>query len=311
LLFWQRDDTVPPSIHEKQPVELRQLKSFLMVAEMENFHHAAEKLSVVPSALSRQIKDLEEELRIALFDRVRGRLRLSVAGSIYREHVQALLNGLDQAGQAARNGAGQQAATLTIAFFSIPVAQKQILDFVRGFREMYPKVTLTLVPMTATLILQALKNGTIDGAFLPNPPENAFEEIKLRSWELRLAVPASHPLATMQEVKLQDLRREPMIWPSRSVSPYFDDQLMKACAAKGLRPNIVHELPSTELRLSYVVAGLGVAFVISTRIADEGIKLIRLADLDLEVSMHFLWRKTHCSSMLQNFMAGFSRDSAF
>ena len=290
-------------------MELRHLRYFVAVAEAENFHRAAERLFLVPSALSRQISDLEKELGFQLFDRVRRSIRLSRPGEIYLARVRSILADLDAAAQTARSAASTLKGTLAIGFFSISISRNVIANCVRWFRAEHPEIMLALTPLTPVPLLEALRDGAIDGAFLANPPASEFEQLRLigRGWQL--AVPDFHPLASRSSISLKDLAGEPFIWPMRSISPYFDDQLLKACADKGLRPNIQHELPNIDLCLSYVAAGLGICFVLDSMHVGRDIHLLEVNDLDLEVVLYFLWRNDRESGPLRKLIQGLQERS--
>jgi len=285
-------------------MELRHLRYFIAVAEAENFHRAAERMFLVPSALSRQISDLETELGFQLFNRVRGRIRLSRPGEIYLARVKNILADLDAAGQTAKSAASTLAGTLAIGFFSISISRDVIANCVRWFRAEHPEITLALTPLTPLPLLEALREGAIDGAFLANPPASEFEQLRLMGRGWRLAVPDFHPLANRNSISLKDLAGQSFIWPMRSISPYFDDQLLKACADKGLRPQIKHELPNIDLCLSYVAAGLGICFVLDSMHVGRDVHLLEVNDLDLEVVLCFLWRSDRESSPLRKLIQG-------
>lgn len=285
-------------------MELRHLRYFMVVAEEENFHRAAERLFIAPSALSRQISDLEEELGFKLFDRIRRRIRLSEAGEIYRARVKTVLGDLDAAGRIAKHAASARAQTLAIGFFPIPISRDIIARSVRWLRAARPEINLTLTPLTPVPLLNALRDGTIDGAFLSNPPECEFARLKLMSHGFRLGVPDFHPLAERKSVRLRELADYPFIWAARSVSPYFDDQLLAACAAKGLRPQIQHELPNADLCLSYVAAGLGITVVGDFTEVGKDIQTVAIDDLDMQTTMYFLWRESRANEPLCQFIAG-------
>src|SRR5262245_16368632 len=91
------------------------------------------------------------------------------------------------------------------------------------------------------------------------------------------------------------------------LSPYFDEQILAACAAKGLQPRIQHELPSTDLCLSYVAAGLGVTLVGDMTDVGENIRTIEFEDLDFVVTTCFLWQKERANDALIELVASLEK----
>ena len=121
-----------------------------------------------------------------------------------------------------------------------------------------------------------------------------------------LAVPKGHPLTKRERVRLRDLKSMPFIWFHRWVNPAFHDQLMEACARGGLSaPLIAQEATDRDTVLGLVQCRIGVAWVTeSTRWhCPRGIVLLPIADMNVRLPFHLIWRKDNLSPALMGFVA--------
>jgi DNA-binding transcriptional LysR family regulator len=149
-------------------LELRHLRYFCAVAEALNFSRAAENLRVAQSALSRQIRDLEQELGVQLFVRTTTSVRLTDAGAHFHQSVGKLLMQLSIAITAAQEISNGRGGGFNIASdwrFSIHV----IPEMVHRFRQLYPKVKVTFSDLQSAEQIEALRDGRIHLGFVPGP----------------------------------------------------------------------------------------------------------------------------------------------
>lgn len=286
-------------------VELRHLRYFIAAAEEENFHRAAERLHISQPALSRRIRDLEDELGFDLFQRGLKRVHLSRAGRAFLESVRRSMADLDKARVDGARIAKGQSGTLNVGFFeSLIVRYPSVARSFREFRSGYPEVELRLNAIEPAHGLDALRRGEIDAAFL--------FDIRLEGDELRthfiasetwiLAVPAAHPLAVRPAVRLADLGEVPFIWSRRELAPPLYDDLISRCRDAGITPNIIQSAGSESTKVHLVAAGMGVSFVLSgARPADE-VVFRKVDDLDTIVRADLVWRHDKVSAQLANFV---------
>src|SRR5262249_34981395 len=150
-------------------MDLRQFRYFSQVARRENFRKASEDLRVAQSALTRQIKILEQELGFLLFDRVKRGVRLTAAGQRLLERSQHILGVADrpketlQIGALGRRGPASLAAPLSVGRFLFP---RLALTFLKS----YPKVQLSLHEGFTSSALGQLRRGELSLAIVPDPP---------------------------------------------------------------------------------------------------------------------------------------------
>src|SRR5215510_9053027 len=128
-------------------MELRHLRYFVAVAEELHFGRAAARLHIVQPALSRQIRALEEEMGLTLFERDRRRVALTPAGSVFLNEARVLLGHVNRAVEAARRAARGELGSLRISYVPAMVTTG-LPEIVRGFRRRFPGVDMRLQEMS-------------------------------------------------------------------------------------------------------------------------------------------------------------------
>lgn len=287
-------------------MELRQLVYFVAVAETEHFHRAAERLHIAQPALSRQIKALEEELGVVLFERLPRGVRLSAAGHGFLHDARRILDDVQQASERARRIARGQVGTLRIAFTEAGTWRGVVPDTILAFRSSHPDVELELLPLDSTAQLVELRADRIDVAFLYELADTApeFESRVVQVEDIALALPGSHLLAARPQIHLRDLADEPLIWTQRALNPRFYDAVMAGCITGGLVPRIVQEVSTGAIVVSLVAVGMGLGMLPSAirwRMP-AGIVLKGIHDLSVPYRIEIAWRRGHPSPVLARFV---------
>lgn len=192
-------------------MELRHLRYFDAVAETLNFTRAAERLHVTQSTLSHQIKQLEDELGLALFDRSAKQVRMTEAGEMLRSHMTPALQQIDQGLQALRAPPG--AITGSIRLGTTPSFNTRMVpQCVATLLNHYPHMQVTVEELSAVAITKRLAAGHLDLAVSYRPAEGSelwFEP--LYNEELRLVVATRHPLAKRRRVRMVELHNVRMV----------------------------------------------------------------------------------------------------
>jgi DNA-binding transcriptional LysR family regulator len=238
-------------------MELWQLKYFLAVADELNYGRAAARLNVAQPSVTRAVQGLENELGVALFLRDKRRVELTPAGRVFADEARGLLAGLEMSVRQARRVERGEAGTLTIGFEGLS-AFAFIPRAVQVFQARYPDITIELLEMSAAEQAIALKDHRIELGFVVPPIDNPAIEVEVVGSEsLVLAMPA-HRLAQHPAVKLAQLAGERFIGSSTACST--NRPIMVALRAAGAEPPIAR-VSDTQLRLSFVAAGLGLALV--------------------------------------------------
>ena len=243
-------------------MELRHLRYFRAVAEELHFGRAAERLHIAQPPLSQQIRQLERELEVSLFTRSTRRVELTAAGEAYLKRAVAVLDAVDDAGQQARRIAHGVEGHLTIG--CVGSATYSVLPrLVRALRDELPHVEISIRgEMLAPAQLDALRAGDVDIALLRPPVDDAAIRVEvLRRDRLIAALPAEHPLAQRDLLRVGELRGEDFIAHAGQGRSVMGGLLAAICADAGFAPRIRHEVSETSTLVTLVAAGLGVAVV--------------------------------------------------
>ncbi|MEU3147113.1 MULTISPECIES: LysR family transcriptional regulator [unclassified Streptomyces] len=243
-------------------MELRQLRSFLALAEECHFGRAADRLHVAQPALSQQIKQLERELGVSLFHRSTRRVELTEAGRHLTDYARVLVTEEERARIHLRELATGHAGRVSVGF--IGTATYDVLPKVaRTVRAKLPGITLDLRgELLSPLLVEGLLSGTFDLAVLRGTvSEENIRTTPLRSEPLVAVLPSHHRLAGRRSIPLEALADEPfVIHPSQSRSSMYD-LVLSACRRAGFRPAPLIEVGETATLVVLVAAGHGVALV--------------------------------------------------
>lgn len=228
-------------------MEIRQLRYFLDIAETEHLTQSAQNLFVTQSTLSHGLRQLEQELDVALFDRLGRGLKLSQAGAQFRDYALRALKELEAGRMALADLSGLQSGTLTMGIF--PTFLNTVVPAtVAAFHHDYPRVSVVVRALRAGPIEEQLLRGELDLGigFHPTVHED-IETEPLFDERLLLAVHPQHPLAARDTHTLQDLDGVPLALLSRSYATrrQIDEQLRLA----GVAPVVTVEMESVEALL--------------------------------------------------------------
>jgi LysR family transcriptional regulator, benzoate and cis,cis-muconate-responsive activator of ben and cat genes len=275
------------------------------VAEQRSFTRAAERISVAQPALSQQIRQLEQELGVSLFERDSRPLRLTEAGKLFLERAHHVLTAVNAAATDARRAGSGQLGRLAIGFVSSSMYEV-LPPIVNAFRECYPTVELSFHEMIAAQISKALTDGTIDIGFSrPSLVKDSnFEQRTLVEEPYVVALPGHHRLATKRAVALADLTDEPFILHPRFPRPSVTDTVLEACAAAGFEPRGVQEASHMQTILGLVSAGVGLALVPESvqRYPWRQVRFVPLKPPAPTATLTVAWRKGALSAALCNFI---------
>lgn len=244
-------------------MELRHLRYFVAAAETENVSRAAVKLRVSQPALSRQIRDLEEELGFPLLSRGAKSVRLTEAGRVFLSESKAVLQRVEDAIQAAHAAATGRHTELHVAY--APTLTARILPpAMRAFQARRSEVRVRLHDLATEEMLAGLRDGKLHLAVSVRPTASAlrgfrFEE--LGHEPLRLAVAHSHPFARRRSVTVAEAAREPLIVYSQKDYPDYHDLLATIFAGVSGRRRASEEHDGVSSLISAVESEAGVAVV--------------------------------------------------
>lgn len=251
-----------PALHAtriQHGMELRQARYFLAVADCLNFTRAAERLYISQPPLSRQIRALESELGVDLFDRSGQRIALTPAGEAFREEAKALLEQARRAVERARSHARANPHTLTLAFST--VAGLSIAPrLYRAFHDRHPDVELVLERRHSTEQIPLLERGIVEVGLLRLPIDHPdLIQVPLLADPYVLVLPRTHPLARTGSLPVKALRGETLIVGSRT--PGLIANLESILEHAGISGEAVRHASDLWTTLDLVANGQGIAIV--------------------------------------------------
>lgn len=261
-------------------MELRHLRYFVAVAELNNVSQAAQKLRVAQPALSRQIRDLEEELGVALLARTSRGVSLTEAGKVFADEARSVLSRAETAIQSARAAARGEAGEIHLGYAPSPTAEL-LPRTLHAFQNAAPGVRVVLHDSSTEEMLRGLREGRLQIALLVRPCDDALRGLTfeaLQSYPMCVAVSPRHPLARQATVSLQRLLAEELVTYARADYAEYHALLEEVFAPVGRVPVIAEECDSSSSLIAAVEARRGVAIVPSVLrcLAGGRLKLKRL-----------------------------------
>ncbi len=242
-------------------MELKQLRCFLAVAETLSFGRAARRMNMLPTALGRHVRLLEEELGTPLFHRTTRQVSTTGAGAALLPEARAILERAEGAARMVR--AMAPAAETLLRIGAIDSAAAGLLpDVLYRFRRARPDIATRLVEARSVQIIPLLLSGRLELGVI-RPP--ARQEGLRFEWLLQerpvVALPAGHPLATKRLLRLEDLSRQPVILPPPSTRPHSHGVVMRLFALLGETPVVAQEAEEKQTMIGLVAAGIGIALL--------------------------------------------------
>ncbi|MFE6687062.1 LysR family transcriptional regulator [Streptomyces sp. NPDC057743] len=242
-------------------MELQQMRYVVAVAETGGFTRAAERCHVVQSALSHQIARLEKELGARLFDRTSRSVRLTAAGEAFVPVARQALQAAERARAEVAAVSGAVRGRLAVGAIST-VSAVDLAGELGAFRARYPEVRISLRMEMSDPLLDEVRAGTLDVAFVgltPGARTVGVREKVLARGELVAVVPPEHPLAGREWTTLARVARETFVdWTAGSAARRQRDEAFRAA---GLTAEVPFEVTTVESMAELVRAGLGIGMV--------------------------------------------------
>jgi DNA-binding transcriptional LysR family regulator len=288
-------------------VELRHLRYFVAVAEMENVSRAAmQRLHVSQPSLSRQIRDLEDEIGVQLLERTAKSVRLTEAGRAFLDEARAILKQTEDAVGKVRKIAGKSEAELHIGDWPL-VTGRVMPSLLRAYQKAMPNVKVKVHDWPVEKNIAGVRDGRLQVAIiLPPLKANALEEIRfepLLTGRVCLAVSCDHPLAKKRSVSLTDAAREPFIGLMLEEYPRYKEYLDAIFVHVDHKPRVAEEHDGWSGVFSAVSAGTGVAMTsdMFDYAFTDRVKLVRLTPEPKRAVVGIITRKGKLSPAAEKF----------
>jgi DNA-binding transcriptional LysR family regulator len=244
-------------------MDLRQLRYFQAVAEELSFSKASKRLRIAQPALSRVVRDLEEDFGAPLLERTKRSMRLTEAGAVLLHEAGVVLLRFDEAMRRVRRTIAGEEGEVRVGYIGAPTAAF-LGRLVAEYRRRYPRVTVHLEERTPERVCEMVAAGRLSLGL--TRPVAAHEALGLRTLLLRrerlsAVLPAGHALAVRKRLRWADLAGRPLVVLSRREGGTLHDEIMAACRAAQVVPQVAHTPSVVSTVLSYVEAGAGIGVI--------------------------------------------------
>lgn len=241
-------------------MDIRQLRYFIAIAEEGSITKAAQHLLMAQPPLSRQLKMMEEELGIVLFERnKKKKVTLTVQGELFLKKAKEIINSLNEAITEVKQFGEEVSGTLSIG--STIYCAPLMLSSIRKFREKYPQIRFNIWEGSSDRLMELLSERQIDIAFSAGPFPNENIEIKPLSPDPCVLVTPEDFHFSEKQIDIQTIADLPLLllYPSQGSGLY--DQIINEFKRKGLNPNILCECHDSAMLLNLVTTGFGVTIL--------------------------------------------------
>jgi DNA-binding transcriptional LysR family regulator len=261
-------------------MELHQLRCFVAAAEQLHFGRAAQQLQMLPSALGRHVRLLEEDLGTRLFARTTRAVSLTDDGAILLRDARSILARVETVENSFRDRSRSGAAR-RLRVGAVDSAAAGLLPQLLGdFRDKYPEIVVQLLEEKTIRLLPKLLSGALDLAFV-RPPGRADRRLEFQPLLMETAIvalPQRHALARRKSLSLSAIADQPLIVPDRRSRPHSHDLTIRLFEDAGLTPRIVQMADEKQTIVNMVAARLGLAIVPrwTSRLAISGVRFVPL-----------------------------------
>ena len=244
-----------------ESIDLRQLRYFLAVSEELHFGRAALRLHISQPPLSRQIRQLEDQLGVELFLRSKSGVVLTEAGAAFLPEVRRTLLQAEKAIAVARAARGALVGEFVVGYTTV-FDRSAIPDVFERLRQRFPNWRIVTRGKHSISLVRDIKNGVLDAAFIGLHTDTQGLAVETILEEpLVVALPANHRLARKRRLGFEDLRGEPMFWFERRLNPGFFDHCQAFFEQIDFKPNAIPEPPDHHILLGLIAEGQGIALI--------------------------------------------------
>lgn len=268
-------------------MELRHLKYFLAVANELNFTKASEKLFISQPPLSRQIKELENEIGAKLFDRSNKKVVLTGAGKFFKEEIVNQLQNLESVILKTRKIAENINGEYRIGYISSTFSDT-ITNLIQFLTKKYPYLNIKLYEVSTVKQILALEQSKLDLAIVRAPVVSTKIDSKLWFKDSYSLVFNNSKTIIKDVDDLSKLKNEVFVFFNKDYAPMYYSSLIEICSQNGFTPNIVHESNNINSIIQLVRNGLGVSIVPSSLKKSHIYPELSFLDLDNNFSTDVL-----------------------
>lgn len=273
-------------------MDIRHLKYFMEVAENCSFTQAARNLYISQPAISKVIKNIENELGIILFDRSGKQVVLTDAGKVLYKQAKGIVKSFQSLSTEINDLMNLEKGKIRIGL--PPMIGSRFFPKVLGqFNERYPNVSIQIVEIGAKRVETEVESGELDmGVAVLPVDEEIFHYFRFVQDSLKLVVHPAHPLADRNSVTLSELSQEDFVFFHKDFR--LHDRILEECSKAGFEPNLVTKSSQWDFISEMTAHKLGVSLLPETICAEldtKRVKVIPLVDPEIPWHLGVIWRK--------------------
>jgi DNA-binding transcriptional LysR family regulator len=291
-------------------IDLRLLRYFIAVAEEGHLTKAAQRIGIQQPPLSQQIRALETELGVTLFNRLPRGMELTESGQALLTDARTILAQVDATVAGVRRIARGELGRIAVGFTESASLHPFVPTVIRAFRDAAPDVALTVEESSTTDLVALMSQNRIDVAFIRSPVGDV-SDITIETMmveEMIVALPAGHPLVRnkrRKSVALAALAEEVFVLNRRPSGPGLYDTIIAACRAAGFSPRVEQEARKNLSTLSLVAAGLGISIIPASmrHVELESVAYLNIEGApELKAPLHLAYRDNDQSGAVKRFI---------
>ncbi|MFB9328595.1 LysR family transcriptional regulator [Paenibacillus aurantiacus] len=294
-------------------MDLRQLKYFVTIAQEEQITRAAKLLNMEQPPLSRQLKQMEEELGVTLFDRNGKRLKLTDAGELLREKAETLLLQFEEAMKEVKER--EQAVQGVLSIGSVVSCISLLPKRIESFRRRYPHTTFKIAEGDHFYLGELLDKRSIELVVARLPFEamtrsTAYQVLPLPSDPFVVVIPSAWARYTdRRSIRMEELADFPFLSLKTDKTHRMHQQVVSACKRHGFEPDIICECSSVAIIMSLIAEGIGATVFpksVMSSFPSTIVKMLEIEDADFQSDVGILWLKDrYLSKSAQLFIDSF------
>lgn len=244
-------------------MDRRRLRGFIALAEELHFGRAAIRSNITQPALSQQLRQLEEELRVELVQRTKRRVALTRAGEAFLIECRKIVASMDHAVHLAREVERGLSGQIVVGA-TAPALYVGLPAIIKRYKEVMPGIQVLVRESTTTIQESALRSGEIDVSICHPPLEDAtLACIEIARMPFDIVMSDANPLATKERLYLRDLAGESFIVFERAIAPNMYDIVIAMCREAGFSPKVILEAAPAQSIVAMAACGVGIGLIAS------------------------------------------------
>jgi DNA-binding transcriptional LysR family regulator len=289
-------------------MEIRHLIYFKMVAEHLHFRNAANALFISQPPLSRQIKELEDELGARLFIRNNKRVILTDAGKYFLDEVNKILACLAESKHTVKQIHEAESGELKIGYIS-SLYQSHMADVLKAMRTAFPFVRTSLYERPTVKQIEALEQGKLDVGILRAPVHSAKLKVRSLFFDPFMVVmqPGTEKFKNDEALGAY-IKSKPFIFFNKEYAPHYHDNLIEICNRLGFNPEIIHEANNVHSILQLVEAGLGISILpLSVKNDNSNLRFVLLDKMPVKTEVVLAYKAGNKNAALNWFIENYPK----